>query len=544
MDKESQVNTAAQPSNRESGIDYPRVIPVINRLLPTSWTKVLLLLCLVLAGIWIVICSTLYMFLKHARGYESVCFSDIIILPLRIDDHRKKMGTFHIEKGMKLMNGEHGDASAGFRLLRLGLARNPTHLEGRKLCAITFANFSPKKALHLLRDGLFTYGGIKDAEYIDLTVDLMKQLQKEKELLQLSDRIMNDPGTSDTIRQKITTEVITLRILQGKFDQAEHLIERNGLLQTTDGFVFLAKIEKAKGKVPNQIYYLKQALKADKEKKSRPEIVNEICSAYLKIGKAEDALKYAFLIGHHLIFAIIHHYNGDYEAEEKQIMCMIEAYGDEPQARLELAAYAVETGDPQLATYAYELAAINGEPLETYITSLIKAKLQANEFSGALGYIESILNQNPDWLKSKEPLLQGLRALCAYGLYRPDLGDIYISKFISAYSDRPALMVYFAQEMSRLGEKSKALQLLETALQFTENHPELLALTIDFSIEDGSSKHLEERLRRLLELRNPSKEFAERALNAVKKNTYYTSHSTDRTKLIDELQAVVENPLR
>ena len=55
----------------------------------------------------------------------------MLLLPIRMPEHRKKMGQYHIKKGLDFFEQkEFGDA---FRLLRLGLINAPEHIEGASL---------------------------------------------------------------------------------------------------------------------------------------------------------------------------------------------------------------------------------------------------------------------------------------------------------------------------------------------------------------------------------------------------------------------------
>lgn len=541
MHKENPSETTESLCINAAMISNPKITFKGSRFLNQLWLKYFFFFILLVSVTWFVASSALYFYLKHAREYETIRFSEVLTLPLRIDEHRKEMGSFHIKKGLRLLSAEDGNVSAGLRLLRLGLIRNPTHLEARKIYAKTLASFAPKMALQMLEEGLYAYEGKFDVEYMDLTIKLMKNLHMEDALLNLTEQLIHDETIGENTKQELIKEKISIYIARGQFDHATEYINEYGLGHSAEGFVLLARIEAAKGKIANQINYLKQAIEINKDNEHSFEIINEISSAYLKLGNADEALKYAFSIGHHLIFAIIHHHNGDYEAEKVQIQGMVEAQGHKHQARLELATYAVETANPQLAMQIYELAAIHADQLEPFLLSLIKAKLKAGDYSGALEDIEVMFDQNPYWLERQKPLLQGFRALCAYALYRPDLGDIYIIDFTNAYKDKPSTILYIAKELNKVGEKNKALELAEIALQYSERHPGLLALAVYLSIEITSSNHLEEYLLRFLELRKPDKEFAKQALEAVNKREYLANHSIDRKQLLNKLQMLIDD---
>jgi tetratricopeptide (TPR) repeat protein len=220
---------------------------------------------------------------------------------------------------------------------------------------------------------------------------------------------------------------------------------------------------------------------------------------------------------------------------------MLTTQGHKPEARLQLAAYAAETGNPELAIHVYELAAIDNDELQFFITSLIQAKLQANDFIGAQNDIEALFLQKPNWLERQKPFLQSLRAISTYGLYRPDLGDIYLEEFSSAYATQPAMLLNTIKELRRIGVPEKAQQLLEIGLHTSPNHPELLAQIIELSIEKNSYEKLEDHIRRFLDLRRPNKEFSKRILSTIRLNPNLFAATTERNRLIRELRSIIQN---
>lgn len=540
----TQVN---QPKDSEAhintffGFAYWQKDDADTRILRFYWGKILLLILFMTTGAWLAASSALYCFFKYVREYEEVRFTDMLTLPLHLDEHRIKIGSYHIKKGIQLLEDGDRFSAEGFRLLRLGLARNPSHIEARKLCATIFASFQPERALVILTDGLIAYNGFKDTEYIDLTIDLMKYLNKEHELLELTEKLLRDQETDELTQKRLIEEAIGIHILQGNFDQATQSIDKYGIRKTFNGLVFLARINEAKGETENQIYFLKQALDVDKAGKNHAQLSYQICMAYLKLDKIGEALQIAGLLSNHIVFARIHHENGDREAENGQINRMIKTQSHKPDARLQLAAYAAETGNTQLAMAIYEMAAIDSDALQPFILSLIRSKLRANDFNGAQKDIEALLTQQPNWLEVQKPYLKSLQAICSYGLYRPDLGEIYMKEFSTAYANQPNKLLEAAKELLRIEERDKAYELLNFGLQFSQNHPELLALSISLSIDQNSYEKWEDRLRRFLNLRRPDKDFAKRILDATRFNPQLFEDLTERTQQMDRLRSIIQD---
>ena len=95
----------------EDGMPYVRL----------NWGRVTLFLILFTLFAWMSLSTMLFAYFKYLKDFDTVKFSDMILLPLKYSAHRQEMGDRHVERGLQAI-GAH-DYNNGIRLLRLGLAR-------------------------------------------------------------------------------------------------------------------------------------------------------------------------------------------------------------------------------------------------------------------------------------------------------------------------------------------------------------------------------------------------------------------------------------
>ena len=84
-----------------------------------KWLRVALLFIIMLVFTWVSIATMLYAYFKYAQDFDTVKFSNMVLLPINYSEHKTAMGNRHIERGLKAL--EDKDFNEGIRLLRLGL---------------------------------------------------------------------------------------------------------------------------------------------------------------------------------------------------------------------------------------------------------------------------------------------------------------------------------------------------------------------------------------------------------------------------------------
>ena len=93
-----------------------------------NWGKISLLFVVMIVFMWISAATLLFAYFKYVKDFDTVKFSNMVLLPIKYNEHKIEMGDRHIERGLKAI--EDKDFNDGIRLLKLGLIRSPGNLEG------------------------------------------------------------------------------------------------------------------------------------------------------------------------------------------------------------------------------------------------------------------------------------------------------------------------------------------------------------------------------------------------------------------------------
>ena len=139
------------------------------------WWRILLLVIFLFLFAWFSAAALLHAFFKYKRDFSEVAYTDMLFLPIRMAEHRKKMGQYHIEKGLDFY--EQKEFWDAFRLLRLGLINAPEHIEGRIIVVQFYRDAlrRPELAIDVAIKGL-DYGGLESP---DLKLYLLSWLESE-----------------------------------------------------------------------------------------------------------------------------------------------------------------------------------------------------------------------------------------------------------------------------------------------------------------------------------------------------------------------------
>jgi tetratricopeptide (TPR) repeat protein len=208
------------------------------------WKRVFAALgVLALAG-WIACGTALYFYFKERRGYEEVSFFKMLVLPLRLDEHRREMGEFFIRRGTERI--EAGEFRAGFHQLRIGLARAPADPEARILLARIFrdAYRDHRLAIKALEQGLKhaeENPSFYDHDYLHLLFFLLNESERDLRRIELAGELAEkvaDPALKATLHLEAARAESEL----GRFADAAERLRGNGLLRSPDGFLLLARV--------------------------------------------------------------------------------------------------------------------------------------------------------------------------------------------------------------------------------------------------------------------------------------------------------------
>ena len=66
-----------------------------------NWGRISLLFVVVIAFMWMSVATLLFAYFKYAKDFDTVKFTNMLLLPLKYTEHKIEMGDRHIEQGLE-----------------------------------------------------------------------------------------------------------------------------------------------------------------------------------------------------------------------------------------------------------------------------------------------------------------------------------------------------------------------------------------------------------------------------------------------------------
>jgi tetratricopeptide (TPR) repeat protein len=191
--------------------------------------------------------AALYFHFKYNKEFDEVSYARMLtLLPFGVDAHRVEMGNYHIEKGLaELKEGNYRDS---LRLLRIGVARAPANLEGRRVLA-EFYEFALKRhdiAIDQLLQGI-EQGGHEDLDYLKQTLRLLLRYQKDEDIQNLANTYLPEEPDLTEINQTLAFGAAHANHLRGNYDRADDYLMTYNLIDSPDGIILSARISWDRG---------------------------------------------------------------------------------------------------------------------------------------------------------------------------------------------------------------------------------------------------------------------------------------------------------
>ena len=207
------------------------------------WKRVFLFVSIAGLVAWMATAATLYFYFKNYRDYEEASFFKMLILPFTLEEHRREMGEFFIEKGMAEI--EAGDVRSGFHHLRIGLARSPANAEARLTVAkIFWTGFKvPRLAIQTMTEGLrFSdqQPGFMELDYLGLLFQILVEEEKDRQRIEIVEQVLED-APSSTIRGFLQLQAASAEVELGEFQEAFNRLKNSSLDKTPQGKMLIAR---------------------------------------------------------------------------------------------------------------------------------------------------------------------------------------------------------------------------------------------------------------------------------------------------------------
>lgn len=505
------------------------------------WARLFTTLFVLFIASWISVAAALFGYFKYKKEFDEVTFTGMIALPFRMQEHRKEMGDYHIKTGLaEIKEGNYRDA---LRLLRLGVVRSPSNLEGRRMLA-EFYEVALKRAdiaAELMLKGL-DLNGIDDIDYLKQTLRVLLRNQMDEKIQQLADKYLpNEPDLTDRNRT-LAFSAANANYLRGNFDQADDYLISYNLIQLIEGLLLSAQISWDRGNQIAAITKMEHSL--SRFPNSEP-LLMQLSRYHREMGDIDKARRYAILRNvkdplspaPRLELLYIYNKSNDVERELRETQRMLKQFRDDESALQSLANFAADTGKIDLARRTYEEALENEFAIDPFALLLIESHLVSKDYEGALSFSGELLKENPNWLKNRWAIFNSLRAVASYGTNRPDLGEIYLQHFIDEENNPPQTYLAVSRRFIDTDRSQQARKILTTAYRRTPTNQKILSELIRIELELGHTENLNHLLNRLLLMRRPQMDLLVEAYEKLGSDRFI--FTPDRESLLLQLSAIL-----
>ena len=505
------------------------------------WGRLLVSTLLVSILGWFALASTFYLHFKYNKEFSEVSFYKMLtLLPFGLANHRVEMGDYHIKKGLQELEEEnYRDA---IRLLRLGVSRAPSNLEGRRVLA-EFYELALKRhdfAANQLIKGL-ELGGIEDIEYLKHTLRVLLRYQMDEAIQTIGDKYLPDEPTLNEINRTLAFGAANANYLRGNYDRADDYLINYKLIEAIDGILLSAQISWDRG---NRIAALSKLEQSVIRFPGSEPLLMKLSKYYRESGDIDKARRYAMLrnvsdplsAAPRVELLFIYDKSGDTELVQRESMRMLKQFRDDESALQALANFAAETGNIDLARRTYEESLENEFIIDVFALLLIEAHLVKKDFHGALDFSEELLKERPDWVTQKWAIFNALRAVASYGISRPDLGEIYLKDFLNDQS-RQETYVAVAKRFSNISHYEQSSKILTVAHQRSPTSQSVLSELIRANLMTGDTENLYDLISQYLLMRRPDTSLLSEAYKKLGSDRFIFTQN--RESLLLQLGAIL-----
>ena len=491
---------------------------------------------------WFTLAGALYFHFKYNKEFDQVSYTKMLtLLPFGLETHRVEMGNYHIERGLsEIKEGNYRDA---LRLIRIGVARSPANLEGRRVLA-EFYEIALKRhdiAADQLLQGI-ELGGIQDGEYLKATLRVLLRYQMDKDIQNLANKYLpKEPELTD-INRTLAFGAANANYLRGNYDLAEDYIIDYKLLESLEGVLLSAQISWDRGSKIAAMTKMEYSI--EKFPNSEP-LLMQLSRYHRELGEIEEARRYAILrnvsdplsAAPRLELLYIYNKSEDFEREQLETRRMLQQFRNDEPALQSIANFAADTGNIELARRTYEEALENEFVIDAFALLLIEAHLVDKDYQGALDFSEELIKERPDWLTQRWAIFSSLRAVASYGINRPDLGEIYLQDFIDDASNQAQTYIAVSRRFTEIDRVQQARTVLTHAYQKAPTNQKILSELIRSELSLGNTENLSRLLSRYLQMRRPQIELLTEAYNKLGSDRFI--FTPDRQSLLLQLNAIL-----
>ena len=441
-----------------------------------------------LVGGWIVTSAGLYFYFKsgfrftsHVEkgtdlGWKEVSYWKMLALPFRLDEHRKELGDFYLQKAEESIKAK--EMRSALDLLRLGVTLSPSNLRGRRILSefFDYGFKQPDDAANILVAGV-KRGGHKDPEYMSHVFRFLLHHEYDEKVIELGEDLLNEDKIEiDTISQMTALATATSFYNLSKFNRAKSYINKYALHDSPEAIILLADMHWKKGEQREAFGLLEQS---SKRFPYSSRVYLKISEYQLELGEARKALRTIVLAQvanpENLDLAIkvleLQHKDNQKERFDNSFKEVLEYFAEDKESCLKLAETLADLGLGEYGKQVELRANQMGLQDPQYSLATLRGYLQGGKFLEAEDLANRLLRKSGTWEKGyQHTLLIGFKAMTQFGLQDFDGGNGQLREFFRAELELPP--VEKIHQLAKLFQKQDFIsQAREVLLHAKEQFP-------------------------------------------------------------------------
>jgi hypothetical protein len=437
---------------------------------------------------------------------DRASFADVA-LPSRWNYYRVARGNQNVAAAEKLAVA--GRRLEALMLIRAGVARAPQNRDGRLLLAQLLVEARrPEVARQVLLEGVEIHHA--DPAYLRPLFSFLLQNQRDATVIVLARKYLSQSSTPGEPERLIALAAATASFFRGNYDTAEDFLHAvPALVASRDGRLLAAKIENDRGYRDLALLRLRELAN---EFPHDTEIHTELVANLDRLGFADEVRRVAlaFQISHPALpgprLELIRAYRhaGELDRAAREAEAFLRDFAADCPALLALADLAANAGDVPLARRLREHAVAHEIPWEAHAILAVEAIVVSRDFHGAIAAGQSLLQENPGWAKSYQPVVNSLLAIAHFGLGDTDPARLLLTNYLNQTYLRAENLLAIAQRLVDVDAAEHARLTLARAIVVDPLNQAALTRLVELDLNLNRIDELPAHLSRLLTMRRPS----------------------------------------
>ena len=508
------------------------------------WRRVALAFFLAAIVAYLALAGAALAFVRLVQKVDHAKFTDVA-LPWRWNEYRIARGDQNIAAAESL--AASGRRLEALLLVRAGVARAPRNRDGRLLLAQLLSEANrPDVARQVLLEGAAFHH--TDPAYLGPLFAFLLQHQRDATVIAIARKYPPASSATRASDQLIALAAATASYFRGNYDAADDFLHTVPELSSSrDGRLLAAKIENDRGyrdlallrlrelaaEFPNDIeVHAELAANLD-----RHSFADEVRRAALAFQIAHPALP-----GPRLELIRAYRRAGELDRATREADAFIRDFAADPSALLALADLAANTGDVPLARRLSDQAVTQKLPWEAHAILAVEALVVARDFHGAISAGQDLLQKNPDWTKSYQPVVNSLLAIAHFGLADTNSARLLLTNYLNQSYLRAENLLAIAQRLGDVDAADHARATLVRAIAVDPLNQAALTRLVELDLNLNRIDELPAHLLDLLAMRRPSPDIMRVAQHKLGSDLFLFSQ--ERPAALEAVRVALEKSSR